>query len=142
MAFKGLHKGIPKNCDCTQFGSSPRATDSFVRRGNNDPAQNSDFQSYKELGIKRSGSRCKDYCDHSGVSIYQFNDTPEKKKIELKAAYRIRQTKEKFRYLLRVKKEAGLVWYQGRTDGHCNLLKSDEFSVETLDIFDVVDVSE
>jgi len=146
MAYENLHKAIKEGCDCCKYGISPIPTDVFYRRGCNLSATLSDFLSYFELEIplRQKDNDCTAYCHHRGVSMEKIIVDLEFRKKELKAVAQVKPIVPPIVYFFRIKDEAGLVWYNEKSEKlHCELLKSDEFSVnEHLEVLENFDSSE
>jgi hypothetical protein len=142
MTFEQLHDEIKQGCNCLQYGSPPIADHAFYRQGENIPATDDDFKSHWELQKPLSGNSCKNHCDYRGVSIFQIKDELDRKKIELKKSFQFSPIPRKIAYFVRIKNDAGLVWDQQKDNGHCNLFKCDNFSLEYVEFVDVFDMSE
>ena len=146
MAYENLHKEIKDGCDCCKYGIAPNPIDVFYRKGNNLPPLSTDFLSYfeEEKPLRQKDKDCIAICHHRSVSMYKITEDLEFRKKQLKEAAQIKPIVPKMVYFFRVKDEAGLVWYsQNDASLHCELLKSDEFSVdEHLEFLEEFDSSE
>lgn len=146
MAYENLHKEIKKGCDCCKYGIAPIPTDVFYRRGKNLPPVLADFFSYFEEGrpLRRNDTDCVARCHHRGISMDKITmDLALAKKI-LKESAQVKPIVPPIVYFFRIKDEAGLVWYNQKSEKlHCELLKSDEFSVDGhLEFLEKFDSSE
>lgn len=142
--FELLHAGKARRCKCIDDPSiSENLIDSFARRVGNDPPVILDFQSFEEekrpLNAKRPNCRIK--CKYAGVSITRIY--PENEQIVLErwadvARYKPRAKNVvcKFRFRL----GAGRIWPTPSTNDqdHFTLLKSDEFSINHLEVESVL----
>lgn len=140
--FENLHKEIKKNCNCLKFGIVPDKAQVYERYGNNLPPDLPDFLSYSELGISPSGKDCSAHCHNRGVSIFKVVDDLQRRKLDFKASLEVRPNLPKIIYFFRIlDEEIGVIWYsQNSKKLHCELFKSDQFSVKDhfkfIDYFD------
>lgn len=143
MTYEKLHYNIKKGCDCCKYGIPPIPTDIFYRRGSNLPPVLSDFLSYFEEEKLLKDKDCVGRCHHRGVSMYKIPSEIALFKKKLKEAAQVKPIVPKMVYFFRIKDEAGLIWYNEKSSNfHCELLKSDEFSVdEHLDFLEKFDSS-
>lgn len=140
MTFNDLHKDL--SCDCLADNSIAENTfDTFARRVRDAPPSLNDFASNYEKGHPTRQDDCEYLCKHRGVSINKVKD--EYSEISLRsnwfAAVQFKPRSPRMYCKFSLKKDTGKVWNKtSKSDpSHCTLLKSDQFTIEMIDIIEV-----
>ena len=138
MTFNELHSDIGFNCIKDAIEDN---TNEFVRRLKKETLNDNDFKSHWERGIRPPEMNCESICSHKGISINLFND----EHIELiinkyKTTFSINPKRGAYLLLFKLKKNAGVVKRTPTKNdlSHCNLFKADNFSLDKLEITEIV----
>lgn len=143
MTFDKLHEGLSDNCKCTeQENTDDKFSGHLVRRVRDLKPLDTDFMSKHEEKKPYSGNCCKDECSYRGVSVFSVNgENEETVKRELKDNLKNKPRLPRVYCKFKLKDGAGMIWPTPKDQGiyiyHCDLLKSDKFSLEHIEITEV-----
>lgn len=149
MTFDHLHEGIENGCKCTNFaGVAENISDFFVRAVREEVLSIDDWKSYQELGkLPRYKQNCANSCKWRGVSIYKLTDNVSEireKWLSIVGFFSPQGIKRDYVCVFRLKNGAGKVWdtSNNKPEAHHDLLKSDAFTLEKVEVQEIVPFSE
>ncbi len=145
MTFDQLHEGIENVCNCLENNGevSENTSDTFARRVKNKPPELSDFASYYQEKQPCRKTDCKTVCQHRTVSANKIDEHNEEVlKLKWLEFLRFKPKASKIFCKFKLKENAGLVWHtpNGKQPCHYSILKSDEFTMEHLELIDVFEL--
>ena len=137
MTFNKLHDGLRKKCKCLELGPAiENTTDVFFRLIKNNPPDDSDFRSFKELNEPRKSNECDYLCKYRSISMDKITEANEEEIKQKWAERALAKPQKGTRYLkFRVRAGCGLVWATPTKGNkhHHTLLRSDTFTVSELE---------
>jgi len=136
MTFERLHHETGE-CKCTE-GMRENTTDFFARRIHGLPPTEDDFKSKHEEKKPYRGKTCGDLCHYRGVSVSSLSKIAEEHLKQEWADYVAFKPKLPRNYCkFKIKASAGVIWpSDDPEEPHCELLKSDNFKFELLEIIE------
>jgi hypothetical protein len=140
MTFDGVNNNTPEKCKCIGENTQENTSDFFLHALYGSEPTERDFKSSWESDPSVELKKCREICQHRGVSFNKLDDINEQAILERyrgapKSQGEIAPRLRRWTHYCKVKflPDAGLIWEDGKTEQrHCHFFKCDTFTKEKL----------